>query len=317
MSESDDDARWRQKGAPLFEQARQQESADVPPAALARAKAGLRERLELGQRPALFPRLALAGALAAVVLAVVVWKRAPEGPSIVVAEGSLGALHAGDRVVPGVELSSGAEAAVVALGEKARVQLQPGTRARVVSVGELALISGRTKVSVAEGPFKVAAAAVTLEVVGTVFEVACDRDEVTLFVSEGVVRASRGGQTWEVKAGETWPAPVRAPAPPEAALPERQKAQLTQLEQAQELTRLGKLDAARDLYGALAREDGSVAELALYHLAHLEQTRAHRPKVALEALDALLARFPNGALAHEAKLSRIEALRALGIDGGR
>ncbi|MBL8949516.1 MAG: FecR domain-containing protein, partial [Myxococcaceae bacterium] len=221
--------------------------------------------------------------------------------------------------------TTGATTATVALGEAARVQLLPGTRARIVSGSQLGLTEGRVRLSVARGPFTVRAGAVTLEVVGTVFEVASDATGVRLMVSEGVVRATRGGQTWEVKAGETWPAPevVQVPepelpvvAPPPAPSPEQQAVHQSRLEQAQALTRAGKLDAARALYVQLAKENAPIAELALYHLAHLEAVRARRPKLALEALDEQLRRFPNGALAPEAKLSRIEALRALGFDSG-
>ncbi|MBX7101487.1 MAG: hypothetical protein K1X89_27480, partial [Myxococcaceae bacterium] len=40
--------------------------------------------------------------------------------------------------------------------------------------------------------------------------------------------------------------------------------------------------------------------------------QAHQPAAALESLDALEARFPNGALADAARLARIEALLSLG-----
>jgi hypothetical protein len=233
-------------------------------------------------------------------------------------ETGAGSLGSGDRVAAGAELSTGPTSASLALGETARAQLLPGTRVREVSPGGLRLVEGRTRLSVSRGPFAVRAAAVTLEVVGTVFEVACFGDEVQLQVSEGVVRATRGAERWEVKAGETWPAPVApaAVAPAPAPSEEQHAAQLTRLEQAQALTRQGRLDAARAIYAELARQDAPIAELALYHLAHLEAVRAHRPGPALEALDEQLRRFPNGALAPEARLSRVEALRALGRDAG-
>ncbi len=320
-----DDERWEKEAAPLFQQARAESAEEPAPAAIARARAGVRDRM--AARPALFPKLALAGAIAALAVAFVVWKRLePSVAGVVVAEGSLqnGALRTGDAIALGAELSTGATSAVLAVGDAARVQLLPGTRARLVSPSELGLVDGRAKLSVARGPFRVRAAAVTLEVVGTVFEVACSGSEVQLMVSEGVVRAVRGAESWDVKAGETWPAPVllpaptpAAPAPAPAPVPEQQRAvQQSKLEQAQLFTRQGKLDAARALYGELAREDAPIAELALYHLAHLEAVRAKRPKLALEALDEQLRRFPNGALAPEARLSRIEALRMLGLDAG-
>jgi len=318
-----DDERWEKEAAPLFAEARAESAEQPAAAALARAKAGVRDRM--GQRPALLPKLALAGALAALAVAFVVWKRLEpsDGGGMVVAEGSLqnGSLRKGDRIEQGAELEAGATSAVLALGEAARVQLWPGTRARVVSQSELGLVDGRAKLSVARGPFRVKAAAVTLEVVGTVFEVACAGGEVQLRVSEGVVRAARGGQSWDVKAGETWPAPEVVP-PPQAEVPvpaptpEQRAVHQSRLEQAQLLTRQGKLDAARAIYAELAKENAPIAELALYGLAHLEAVRAHRPKPALEALDEQLRRFPNGALAPEAKLSRIEALRMLGRDAG-
>ncbi len=309
-----DDKAWEEKARPLFEEARRELEAEAPsPAALARAKAGFRERLELQRRPSLAPKLALAGAFALAAVAVVMWKRMeePRGPRIVVAEGTVGGFKTGEEIDAASVLTA-EQSVSLALGDAARVQLEAGTRARVTLSG-VQLVAGRTRVRVARGPFTVTAGDVTLEVVGTAFEVAADGDVVRFSVSEGVVRATRGAERWEVRAGESWP-PAAAPAPVEA---EAHAQQLTRLEQAQELTRAGKLDAARAVYGELAKLDAPIAELALYHLAHLEAQRARRPKVALEALDEQLRRFPNGPLSHEAKLSRIEALRALGIDAGR
>lgn len=311
-----DDKAWEEKARPLFEEARKELEAEAPsPAALARAKAGFRDRLELGRRPSLAPKLALAGAFALAAVAVVMWKRLeqPDGPRIVVAEGSVGGFKTGEEIDSASVLTA-EQSVSLALGDSARVQLEAGTRARVTLSG-VQLVAGRTRVKVARGPFTVTAGDVTLEVVGTAFEVAADGDVVRFSVSEGVVRATRGAESWEVRAGESWPgSPAPPPSPPEA---EVHAQQLTRLEQAQELTRAGKLDAARAVYGELAKLDAPIAELALYHLAHLEAQRARRPKVALEALDEQLRRFPSGPLSHEAKLSRIEALRALGIDAGR
>ena len=307
---------WDKEAAPLFEQARAElKDEEVPPAALARAKAGLRERIEAGPRTSLAPKLALAGAFALLAVVVVMWKRleAASGPRIVVAEGSVGPFTAGDDIEPSTLLATGPSAVSLSVGDGVHAHLSPDSSARAISLTELELLEGRVKLRVDRGPFKVVAKDVTLEVVGTVFEVAAHAGEVQVHVSEGAVRVSRGAERWDVHAVDSWP-----PPPPPAPKPEQPAAEhLTRLEQAQELTRAGKLDAARGIYQALAREDAPIAELALYHLAHLEAQRAKRPRVALEALDELLRRFPNGNLAPEAKLSRIEALRTLGVDAGR
>lgn len=311
-----DDLRWDREAAPLFEQARAElKDEAVPPAALARAKAGLRERVAQGPRASLAPKLALAGAFALLAVAVVMWKRleAAAEPRIVVAEGSVGPWGEGDDIAPSTVLATGQAAVSLALGDAVRAQLLPDSKARAVSTTELELLEGRVKVRAERGPFKIVASDVTLEVVGTVFEVAAHAGEVQVHVSEGAVRVARGAERWEVHAGDSWPPPA-PPAPAEAQRPAAEH--LTRLEQAQELTRSGRLDAARGIYQALAREDAPIAELALYHLAHLEAQRAKRPRLALEALDELLRRFPNGNLAHEAKLSRLEALRTLGVDAG-
>ena len=314
-----DEQRWDKEGAPLFEQARDELKDEiVPPGALARAKAGLRERIEQGPRTSLAPKLALAGAFALLAVAVVMWKRleSASAPRIVVAEGSVGPFSAGDDIAPSTLLATGPTAVSLTVGDAARVQLSADSRARAISLTELELLEGRVKLNVARGPFKVVAKDVTLEVVGTVFEVAAHAGEVQVHVSEGAVRVTRGTERWDVHAPGSWPPPP--PLPAQKPEPEQPAAEhLTRLEQAQELTRTGKLDAARRIYQALAREDAPIAELALYHLAHLEAQRAKRPRVALEALDELLRRFPNGNLAPEAKLSRIEALRTLGVDAGR
>ncbi|MBL8956037.1 MAG: hypothetical protein JNK82_35005, partial [Myxococcaceae bacterium] len=103
-----DDEQWEKEAAPLFQRARAESGEEPAPARLARARAGVRDRLNV--RPSLWPRLSLAGAALALVLAFVVWKRAEPAGGIVVAEGTLqgGALKTGDRVEQGAELTTGA-----------------------------------------------------------------------------------------------------------------------------------------------------------------------------------------------------------------
>ncbi|MBK7863719.1 MAG: FecR domain-containing protein [Archangiaceae bacterium] len=305
-----DEERWEKEGAPLFRQARAEE-VEPHPAVLARVKGGVRERLEKPSGSPL-PRLMLAAAVALALVGAAVMVRGSAAPGSVLVEGQLssaaGVVPPGARLDAATELFTTDAQAVLALAQNARVELAAATRVRVPSVTELALTSGKVKLQVTHGPFRVSARDVSLEVVGTAFEVASDGTQVLLHVSEGTVRVSRGADRWDVKAGESWPAP-RAEAPPAHAAPKAEE--LSQLEKAAVFTQQGKLDAARAIYAELAKQDAPVAELALYHLAHLEAQRAHRPKVALEVLDELLRRFPDGALSHEAKLSRVEAQQAL------
>src|SRR5256885_831516 len=66
---------------------------------------------------------------------------------------------------------------------------------------------------------------VVVEVAEGAFAVACDADQVRVMVSEGAVRVTRGGSSWQVSAGESWPAAapvVIAPPPAPERVPEPQ-----------------------------------------------------------------------------------------------
>ena len=79
------------------------------------------------------------------------------------------------------------------------------------------------------------------------------------------------------------------------------------LELAAEHLRSGDVEAARAIYRRLAESE----PLGLYLLARLEALHAKRPAAALAALDELLERSPDHALAAEARASRVEALLEL------
>lgn len=78
------------------------------------------------------------------------------------------------------------------------------------------------------------------------------------------------------------------------------------------LARIGKLEAAASCYDRIGRGNGMTSELALYEKARLESRALGRGAAALATLEEHARRFPQGALAVEAGLTRIELLSRLG-----
>jgi hypothetical protein len=168
-------------------------------------------------------------------------------------------------------------------------------------------------------PFVVLAADVRVEVVGTVFTVARDGDDVTVSVARGVVRVTRGGEEARVVAGTAWP------VEPEAAAPTEQEEELTfdpeparaarAKRKPHESPRVDEAPApptARERYDtavaaektrpeeaiatyrALAAEGGEWADNALFAEARLELDLGRRD-AARRSLGAYLRRYPRGA----------------------
>jgi hypothetical protein len=239
------------------------------------------------------------------------------------------------------------ESLVRAREQAVTLELAPGKQVEVRPFGALAMdppevLDGEVEFRVATLPpgetFRVRAAGVTAEVIGTIFTVRRAGDRVDVGVQGGEVRVTHDGSERVLRAGERWStedhrehAASRASRileasyqrakrtkpsldPRERTSPEEQ-AQRTLLERAAEHLKQGDLESARAIYRELAEGEDSGAALGLYLLARLEARHAGRPAAALEALDRFSARFSEHALAAEASaephrgLPRPEALR--------
>lgn len=169
-------------------------------------------------------------------------------------------------------------------------------------------------------PFVVLAADVRVEVIGTVFTVGRDGDDVTVSVAKGVVRVTRAGEEIRVAAGQSWPAAVESPAaapvdadeltfepePARAARARRkphehppaapQAAPPTARER-YEAAVAGEKDHPEEAlatYRALAAERGEWADNAQFAEARLELDLG-RKEAARRSLAAYLKRYPRGA----------------------
>ncbi|MBI3071914.1 MAG: FecR domain-containing protein [Deltaproteobacteria bacterium] len=231
------------------------------------------------------------------------------------------------------DFSSGESGRVVAISDVVEATLGPESRVRVESASEVTLLRGRAKFAVKRRPagerFVVVAGAVTVEVVGTVFEVL--REPVRVRVSEGRVRVRASGRDWMVGAGEEWGAGTGAgagadPGAGADAVAEADAGAVVVagagadagagsdagFDRAAELISAGDIAGARRIYEAIARGDSLSAETALYLLGRLDAQRLGRPADALVALREMERRFPRGRLSRERDLSLIEALFATG-----
>lgn len=130
----------------------------------------------------------------------------------------------GEATVAPVAITASADGARVDLGD-AVVVASEGAAFTVTRPGgavDIHLARGRIELDVASRkdrpPLTVHADDVDVVVVGTRFSVEHD-DEVTVAVSEGVVRVRRGGETTTLAAGQDWTGPTRIAVAPEAADP--------------------------------------------------------------------------------------------------
>ncbi len=223
-------------------------------------------------------------------------------------------------------ITTGESPTQVAVGD-ARLTAGPHAALLVTESGDagvqVLIERGRIEFAVAprgeRPPFVVLAADVRVEVIGTVFTVARDGDDVTVAVAKGVVRVTRGGEEVHVAAGQSWPVEVSeppAPREPEELTFEPQPARSARAKRkphesppsAQEPsppTSRERYDAAvaaektrpedaLATYRALAAEGGEWADNALFAEARLELDLG-RKEAARRSLGAYLRRYPRGA----------------------
>jgi len=235
--------------------------------------------------------------------------------------------RAGDRAVARApspsRITTGESPTQVAVGD-ARITAGPHAALMVSEGGDagvqVLIERGRIEFAVAprgeRPPFVVLAADVRVEVIGTVFTVARDGDDVSVSVARGVVRVTRGGEEAHVAAGQSWPAPVEPAASEEAELtfdpepaktarakrrshepaPVAEPAPPTSRERYEAAVAGEKTRPAEALatYRALAAEGGEWADNALFAEARLELDLGRR-EAARHSLSAYLRRYPRGA----------------------
>jgi transmembrane sensor len=169
-------------------------------------------------------------------------------------------------------------------------------------------------------PFVVFAADVRVEVVGTLFTVARDGDDVSVTVAKGVVRVTRAGEpVAHVAAGQSWPPSAGEPpasepeltfepepataarakrkkeAPPPPPDEQRNTAPTPRERyEAAAAAESSRPEAALAGYRALAADGGAWADNALFAQASLE-LKLGRTAAARRSLTAYLARYPRGA----------------------
>lgn len=207
----------------------------------------------------------------------------------------------------------------VTVSEQARA-----TVSRVGTGTELKLSSGELSLAVehrstAEA-LSVVAAEYRFAVVGTRFTVALEGATPTLEVREGTVAVYRGeAELARVSAGGQWRpanevvhAAVEAAAPAGIRSPASGNAEVPGNERCAELVRAGEVKQADGCYLRQSEGGGLGAQMALYELARLRANVLGKRQDALAALEDYERRFPQGALAREVALSRLEQLVALG-----
>jgi len=327
-----------QRAAEVLHRARELDTRPLPPDVRVRIRAGIERRLaeQPSRRGWAWALAVLGGCSAAAAILVAVPHLGKDSARLAVlskgevlleAQGGARALHAGDELPIGGTLSATAGAATLTISRAAVATLTASTRFRIVSVRQAEVVEGSVRFQVsphpAHAPFVVSAGEVSVQVIGTEFEVARVGGEVGVRVLEGVVRVESSNLSVRVAAGESWssaqaPSPASSPvAPPEPEIAEPKAISDTDglLQRAARLTREGRADDAALIYRDLADRGGQSGELALYLLARLQAQRLGRHGDALASLAEMERRFPHGQLDYERRVSRIEALRALGRQG--
>lgn len=190
-------------------------------------------------------------------------------------------------------------------------------------------------------PFRVVAGDVTVEVVGTRFEVSRVDDVTRVDVARGKVKVHGNGELRFVGAGQSWtsalagsavtaivtpptapdtamiveepaeielPAERMRPAKPSIAAPPSNAPAMPTPQEAYQLALKIKDEAKRAAaYRAVARGDHTYAALSLYNLAELEARID--VDATLKTLDELKSRFPKHENAEDAAWFRVEVLR--------
>jgi hypothetical protein len=179
-------------------------------------------------------------------------------------------------------------------------------------------------------PFRVIAGDVTVEVVGTRFEVSRTGNLIRVDVSRGKVKVHGNGEQRMLEAGESWAsAQVAIVTPPEPARPavvepQKQPAQPEQpeIEPARPAKPIVQITPEQAWKAALATKDETRrarayrtvangnhtwAALSLFNLAELQAKTD--VGASLATLDELKRRFPNAGNAEDAAWLRVEVLR--------
>jgi transmembrane sensor len=238
--------------------------------------------------------------------------------------------HPAARAPSPSRITTGESPTQVAVGD-ARITAGPHAALTVTDSGDagvqVLIERGAIEFAVAprgeRPPFVVLAADVRVEVVGTVFTVARDGDDVTVAVAKGVVRVTRGGEEARVAAGQAWPVVATEGA---AASEEEEEPELTFDPQPAKTARAKRKshepaapaeeapaaptarerydaavaaektrpEEALTTYRALAAEGGAWADNALFAEARLELDLG-RKDAARRSLGAYLRRYPRGA----------------------
>lgn len=278
---------------------------------------------------AAFGAAALVAAAAGALLFVHAQTSAP--PAVAPAEDAvlLVAGHASLRDAAGLaplargRLSLEREAVLVTAHDGAELRLSSNTELSVAPSTEVALTRRRRTPELVEERVRLRAGGVALrvpklgargkvsvetrdalvEVHGTQFSVrVVERPPLEVFtevnVREGRVRVSSGNHERVLVAGESWSSREVTPEPPAVAAPAAPPTSRAPSKRAAQ-SRVAPSDLA--------------AQNRLLEAAELAQ-KSGMPRLALERLEALIARYPDAELAHNARVERLRVLRLAGRD---
>lgn len=245
-------------------------------------------------------------------------------------------LAPGTRLAVGAALRAGDAEACLEGPDRSTLCLQPGSEAQVLAGGDVALTAGAARIA-ATGPTAIAVvvagvrftaddAAYSLAVQSDTWSADVERGSVALTDARGpLARLGPGDRLRRGPAapptGEIVPAapdardPTPAPEPGRTTRPYRaSKPAADMLDEARGLRAAGEHAKAAKAYEALiaAHPDVPSATAALVALGQLYLGRLGDPTAALRSFDRYLQRAEAGALAEEAAVGRIEALRRLG-----
>lgn len=237
------------------------------------------------------------------------------GRARVVAAGEKPALSVGDSV------STAADGSAKLRTARSSVEIAPATQLRVASVSpneeRLQLVIGRVELRVeprADQRRVVVVQTPDSEVVvhGTVFSVAYDSQSgigrTQVQVEEGAVSVRNGSQFAMLTHGQQWASGAKsAPVPaPEPVVIEAPKAESRA--EPPSRSRLG----SRKARAVEARDPSTLAEENRLFLLAVEARNRGDDRAAVELFAGMLAKYPTGKLAEEARIERMRALTRLG-----
>lgn len=217
-----------------------------------------------------------------------------------------------------------ADGSEISLSKAGKAEVNRATK----ETTSIALLSGAVELHVApqhESTFDVVAGNVTFRVVGTRFRVVLTQEQPELEVSEGTVAVLDGGRlVARVTAGGRWSARASAEAlaPPHAApeplvprQPAQEAASKVTTRSVDDCLSVARHGGSREAIACLQPVGAGVglsAEMAMYEIARLQRDVLGDAQAALGTLQAYTARFPQGSLQAEARLSEIDILARLG-----